>query len=268
MWWLDAPYTGGWAALDRLLGDRFPDDCSSCGGWNGPLAVVSWTDQTQTPGEAWAFCRPCAVRQVEAGTWGPQETLAELGARGRTIAEQVAAVQAAHARRVPAAALTVDDLAPVSAAASEAMTGTALRLARALWVGVDADTLCGHLSTVAFVDRLVDQVPAWAFWLDQLQDRDNAVVVDGRHYRIAPDLPDGQTGAGFDGYEFEIRYLADGREVVTRNLWTQGLVPEAFRALLPDTAVFASTADRRPARPSGGSSTTCPSVQGASEVTW
>jgi hypothetical protein len=82
------------------------------------------------------------------------------------------------------------------------------------------------------------QLPDGAFWLDQLQDRDNAVVVDGHHYRILPDLPDGQSGAGFDGHEFGIRYLGDGREVVTQNLWTQGMVPEAFRALLPDTAVF------------------------------
>ena len=101
MWWLPGLWSGSWAELDTLLADRCPDDCGCCGGWLGPVEVASWTDDTQSSGEAWTYCRPCTLRQTRAGAWGPNETLAVLAPGGGTIAEQAAAVKAAHAWRVP-----------------------------------------------------------------------------------------------------------------------------------------------------------------------
>lgn len=119
--WLPVLWSGTWAELDTFLADRCPDDCAFCGGWLGPVEVASWTDDTQSPGEAWTYCRPCSLRQTRAGAWEPDETVAVLAPGGGTIAEQVAAVKAAHASRVPATALTVADLAPGCSAVEAAL---------------------------------------------------------------------------------------------------------------------------------------------------
>lgn len=74
------------------------------------------------------------------------------------------------------------------------------------------------------------------FWDDQAADRSNAVVIDGRHYRILPPEPYTPM-AGFGGHRFRIR-LHDGRLVETSNLWTQGEIPDDRRTEFPDTAVF------------------------------
>lgn len=44
---------------------------------------------------------------------------------------------------------------------------------------------------------------------------------------------------GFGGRTFRIR-MNDGREITTDNLWTQGVIPERFRAEFPDNAMFAT----------------------------
>ncbi len=41
---------------------------------------------------------------------------------------------------------------------------------------------------------------------------------------------------GFGGREFRIRFYDGRTDVVTRNLWHQGIIPEHYRALLPDNA--------------------------------
>ena len=84
-------------------------------------------------------------------------------------------------------------------------------------------------------------------WRDLWEGRANPnhLVVDGRHYVIGPVRPPGYRGfLGFGGRRFHIRFH-DGREVVTHNLWTQGVVPREWRDRLPDTAEFL-----RPATPS------------------
>jgi hypothetical protein len=69
-------------------------------------------------------------------------------------------------------------------------------------------------------------------------------VVCGQHYVIEPDLPKNYRGfVGHGGAEFTVRFN-DGREVVTRNLWAQGKVPQWFRDRLPDTAVFVARGHR------------------------
>lgn len=75
-------------------------------------------------------------------------------------------------------------------------------------------------------------------WTRLLPERQNRVIVGGRHYMIEPELPprDRSLG-GFGGQQWKIRFK-DGREVVTTNLWHQGPIPERFRERLPDNAEF------------------------------
>lgn len=78
------------------------------------------------------------------------------------------------------------------------------------------------------------------FWDDLLaKDRSKAVVVEGRHYYIG-DGNRSRESSGFSGRTFVIRFH-DGREVMTRDLWYQGVIPPVFRDRMPDNAVFADT---------------------------
>lgn len=77
------------------------------------------------------------------------------------------------------------------------------------------------------------------FWLEQLSDRNNAVVIDHEHYRIHDDVaPDRRDAAGFGGHQFTLENLETGERTVTRNLWHQGTIPPAFRDRMPDTHRF------------------------------
>lgn len=78
-----------------------------------------------------------------------------------------------------------------------------------------------------------------SFWIEKMEDRRPEVFyADGCRYTILPDPPKGFRGfVGHGGAEFRIRFN-DGREVVSRNLWTQGVVPKHFRERMPDTAIF------------------------------
>jgi len=75
-----------------------------------------------------------------------------------------------------------------------------------------------------------------AYWRQQLADRARAIVINGVHYRIGYD--GGNGFKGFSGRRFDIRMLANGDVIETRNLWYQGPIPPKFRELLPDNAEF------------------------------
>lgn len=80
------------------------------------------------------------------------------------------------------------------------------------------------------------------FWVGYVETQGNPThaIIGGRHFVISPDQPKGYRGfLGHGGAEFTIKFH-DGREVVSRNLWAQGRVPEHFRGRLPDNAVFVS----------------------------
>lgn len=93
------------------------------------------------------------------------------------------------------------------------------------------------------------------FWIHlvevDVEDPDSAVVVerDGKriHYRICPE---GGTGnfRGFGGSKFTVvfagEYGAEIRKVVTRNLWRQGEIPEAYWDLFPVNATFESSSGK------------------------
>lgn len=76
------------------------------------------------------------------------------------------------------------------------------------------------------------------YWERQLADRKDAVVIDGKHYRIGEERGPGEGFLGFGGRRFDIEFL-DGRETVTHNLWYQGPIPPKFLPRLPDNARWA-----------------------------
>ena len=76
------------------------------------------------------------------------------------------------------------------------------------------------------------------YWVDRVKRINNPtqVVADHIVYQIGQeDIPD--CIKGYDASVFYIKFN-DGRLVKTTNLWHNGLLPEAFRSLLPDNAVF------------------------------
>ena len=79
------------------------------------------------------------------------------------------------------------------------------------------------------------------FWTGYVEGNTNPthVVVGGFHYVIEPDRDTtrGYGCLGHGGARFDIRFF-DGREVVSRNLWAQGEIPDHFRDRLVDTAEF------------------------------
>lgn len=82
------------------------------------------------------------------------------------------------------------------------------------------------------------------FWLEWvgMQYQPEVARIDGEHFFVRPRVDPPHEGLGFGGGEFSIRFF-DGRIASTNNLWWQGVIPECFRKLLPDNAVFL---DRRP----------------------
>ena len=75
-----------------------------------------------------------------------------------------------------------------------------------------------------------------SFWNDQLQDRENAFVINGEHYRIGTATkPSRSNGMGGDFHRIK---TFTGQVIDTVDLWHQGTVPEEFRSLLPDNAKF------------------------------
>lgn len=80
------------------------------------------------------------------------------------------------------------------------------------------------------------------FWRGIIDNQNSDCVrVNGEHYYIQPDLdciqPFPDSFAGHGGAKFNIRFN-DGRMIETRNLWSQGAIPDSFRSLLPDNARF------------------------------
>ncbi|WP_020586105.1 hypothetical protein [Desulfobacter curvatus] len=78
-----------------------------------------------------------------------------------------------------------------------------------------------------------------SFWLLKTEYHEDLaerrVVVDGNHYMISE--VKNTYPQGFGGRQFIIQFF-DGRIIKTNNLWSQGMIPDRFREMLPDNAVF------------------------------
>jgi DNA-directed RNA polymerase subunit RPC12/RpoP len=77
-----------------------------------------------------------------------------------------------------------------------------------------------------------------SFWLEKTDYPDymktHQVIIDGQHYLFH------ETDSfikGFGGRRFKIQFF-DGRIIETNNLWFQGEIPDQFRSIFPDNAVF------------------------------
>lgn len=77
------------------------------------------------------------------------------------------------------------------------------------------------------------------FWARQLAHSENAVVIDGKHYRTEP-VPAGSPAhtRGFGGRVFKIRDMNTGEVTICGNLWFQGEIPDWARDVLVDTHEF------------------------------
>jgi len=78
------------------------------------------------------------------------------------------------------------------------------------------------------------------FWAEAHADylAGKRLVVGGQSYTIAPErASDPASCKGHGGRRFRIQY-PDGRVVESTNVWSQGPIPERWRARMADTAVF------------------------------
>lgn len=76
------------------------------------------------------------------------------------------------------------------------------------------------------------------YWMKHVEHAaaPDSVRVSGRHFVICPENVH-PLDKGFNGQRFVVLF-DDGRRVETTNLWSQGEIPERFRARLPDNARF------------------------------
>lgn len=94
------------------------------------------------------------------------------------------------------------------------------------------ETCEGYIGHVTDFEPLED-----SFWNDQLESRENAVVINGTQYRIGS-TPYPKKGYGFGGDEFAIKMKDTGEVIKTRDLWHQGDLPEAYKPFVLDNASF------------------------------
>lgn len=80
------------------------------------------------------------------------------------------------------------------------------------------------------------------YWLERVNNKasKSQVVINGYMFQIGSGLMGGSKG--FDGAKFVILFN-DGRKVITDNLWSNGEIPEKFRAQLPDNAKWGNVAE-------------------------
>lgn len=109
---------------------------------------------------------------------------------------------------------------------------------------VDGDTGAVYHDHCEGYIASVDDFPALTdkFWNDQMQNRDNSVNIAGVQYRIGS-TPYPKKGYGFGGDHFRIKLLENGDIIDTADLWHQGTIPEEYRDILQDNAIFVRMID-------------------------
>ena len=86
-----------------------------------------------------------------------------------------------------------------------------------------------------------------SFWLGKTDYpeymKPHQVVINGEHFMAYAET-DGRI-KGHGGRRVNIKFF-DGRVTSTNNLWSQGIIPDRFRVLLPDNAEFIQTDNAEP----------------------
>lgn len=102
----------------------------------------------------------------------------------------------------------------------------------------DRSTACARIfNDVAGTRRFWDGYVG----LTQTEDGGRIIRAGGQHYVAGR----AYQGAGFGGAHWLFRMLATGEIVDTRNLWSQGRIPDDYRHRLPDNAVNVKAERRR-----------------------
>ncbi len=104
-----------------------------------------------------------------------------------------------------------------------------------LFVDGDTDAVY-HEDCEGFVGDICDMSLNDKFWNDQLSSRDNALVINGNHYRLGVEYP--AKGNGMGGDHHRIKMIETGVVIDTADLWHQGTVPEEYKVVLQDNAKF------------------------------
>ena len=81
------------------------------------------------------------------------------------------------------------------------------------------------------------------YWANQLDDRSNAAVIGGRHYRLGSRTEGSPSSRGSYGLIFYVRRLDTGDASACSDLWVQGQIPDFALAHFPDTHEFIEGAD-------------------------
>lgn len=80
--------------------------------------------------------------------------------------------------------------------------------------------------------RVVERVDSRdEYWGQQIEDRENALVINGVHYRIGDRSGIPGPFKGFGGRKFAFRWKGDDEVIEVDDLWYQGPIPPKFREL-------------------------------------
>ena len=98
---------------------------------------------------------------------------------------------------------------------------------------------CGQIASKHYYNLREDTCINCSIWLNLIDANDDNTIIteDYERYHIVPDNPNA-TFKGFGGREFTITKM-DGSQIITRNLWHQGFIPQRFRHLvIPNTKLI------------------------------
>jgi hypothetical protein len=116
---------------------------------------------------------------------------------------------------------------------------------------------CGRHDRAAYIEPTATQMIELRlcfnclFWTEKIAlafgpDAHRIARIEGKHYSVGAKHPRGYRGfLGFGGSHFVIEW-DDGRREETRNLWSQGPIPDRFRSRLPDNARFVTSTATTP----------------------
>jgi len=100
---------------------------------------------------------------------------------------------------------------------------------------------CGKSYTKKLMEEVYQESNCYdcSFWLRKTEYPDyvanRRAIIDGEHYMVYAET-DGLT-RGSGGRRVVVEFF-DGRVIESNNLWSQGKIPDRFREMLQDNAVF------------------------------